>query len=86
MEFATGVLDYGTAPEIHVDGVQRTTLISPGIVRVTLYAPFHLAQRQELRTVLHLLWDRERFLAAGPIYDRARAAVAFGDSFRLAKH
>jgi hypothetical protein len=86
MEFTPGVLDYGTAPEIHVDGVQRTTLISPGIVRVTLYAPFHLAERQELRTVLHLLWDRERFLAAGAIYDQARAAVAFANGFRVAKH
>lgn len=77
MEFARGVLDYGTAPEIYVDGIQRAALISPSIVRVSFYAPFHLADRQELRTVLHLVWDRERYLAAGALYDRLRREPEF---------
>jgi hypothetical protein len=84
MEFINGVLDYGTAPEIYVHDIERVTLLSAGIVRVSLFAPYHVGQQQEMRTVIHLLWDRQRFIKAGTNYDRARAAVAFAEGFRLA--
>jgi hypothetical protein len=84
MEFINGVLDYGTAPEIYVHDIERVTLLSPGIVRVSLFAPYHVGQEQEMRTVIHLLWDRQRFIKAGESYNRARAAVSFADGFRLA--
>lgn len=84
MEFMKGVQDYGTAPEIYVDGVERVALLSPSIVRVSLFAPYNFVGKPELRTVCHLLWDRQRFLAAGAQADQARAAMAFADGFRLA--
>lgn len=84
MQFTTGVMDYGTAPEIFVDGVERVSLVSPGIVRVSLFAPYHVGAVNELRTVLHLLWDRQQFIKAGMNYDAARSAVAFADGFRMA--
>lgn len=83
MEFRSGVVDYGNAPEIFVDGVERVSLISPGIVRVSLFAPHHVGAINELRTVIHLLWDRQQFVKAGVNYDAARAAVAFADGFRV---
>lgn len=85
MEFVKGVMDYGIAPEVYVDGVERVAMPSPGIVRITLFAPFHLGDRTELRTALHLLWGRESFLATSATYERARAAVAFSEGFRIVR-
>jgi hypothetical protein len=83
MQFRNGVLDYGTAPEIYVDGVERVMVPSPGIVRVTLFTPYEAKGRVELRTALHLLWDRGRFLEMQEVYNRARAAVALANGCQM---
>lgn len=84
MEFVSGVVDYGIAPEIYVHDVERVVLISPNIVRVSLFAPFITGpQKTELRCAIHLLWDRQRFLACRKVYDRASKAVAFSENFKL---
>jgi hypothetical protein len=84
MDIEAGVIDYGNAPDIYVHGVQRVVLLSPGLVRVSLFAPYPSGSALEMRTTLHLLWDRERFLKMGPVYDQARSAVAFAGAFQLA--
>jgi hypothetical protein len=83
MEFVKGVLDYGTAPEIHVDGTERIDLVSPGIVRVTLFTPFSMNDGTELRRAVHLLWDRHRFMNMGSCYAQARAVLANEDGPRF---
>lgn len=85
MEFMEGVMDYGTAPEIYVGGIERVALLSPGIVRVSMWAPYRSGQGHELRTVLHTLWDRERFISIGQSYDQARIAMAFAEGFRIVR-
>ena len=60
MELVGSLVDFGNAPEIHVDGIARIDLISPNIVRVT-YFTRHIGPdgKVENRTALFVDWDAD---------------------------
>lgn len=72
MELVEGLVDYGVAPEIYVDGVGKIERIAEGIVRVTLFTRVD----GEKRVVCRLIWDRKTWMGLTPVVCAARAEVA----------
>jgi hypothetical protein len=62
LEFVHGIVDFGVAPEIHVDGVARVEKISAHIIRVSYYARHRTSDGRENRIVLHTDWDIETWI------------------------
>jgi hypothetical protein len=65
MELVNGVVDFGNAQEISVDGVARVTRVSPNKIRIS-YFTRHIGPngRAENRIVLHTDWDATVWLTA----------------------
>jgi hypothetical protein len=57
MEMLNAVVDFGTAPEIHVDGIARVERVSANVIRVTYFTRHKTSQGIENRIVLHTDWD-----------------------------
>jgi hypothetical protein len=58
MELVNGVVDFGNAPEMSVDGVARVSRVSPNKIRVSYFTRHVGANgRAENRLVLHTDWD-----------------------------
>jgi gamma-glutamylcysteine synthetase len=63
MELVSGVLDFGTAPEISVDAIARVTRISQYKIRTTYMAKHVVAGGAiECRVALHVDWDYSEWL------------------------
>jgi hypothetical protein len=64
MELVNGVVDFGHAPEMSVDGVARVTRVSPNKIRVSYFTRHIGPKGVENRIVLHTDWDMTVWLLA----------------------
>jgi hypothetical protein len=76
MELVDGVVDFGNAPEMSVDGVARVTRVSPNKIRVS-YFTRHIGPggRVENRIVLHTDWDVTVWLLAVALGEEIRKTL-----------
>lgn len=75
MEFVEGIVDFGIAPEIHVDGIARVEKISAHVVRVSYFARHRACDGAENRIVLHTDWDVENWVRHMDLTKEVRAEV-----------
>lgn len=62
MELVDSIVDFGTALELHVDGIARIEQISRNMVRVSYYTTHKSRDgTAEHRLVLHIDWDIDNF-------------------------
>lgn len=81
MDFVDGVVDFG-AKEINVSGVASVEPISKGQVRITYY----VLRNGERSAAVHLVWDREEWLASWRLWDQARGQIDMERDMEASRH
>lgn len=76
MEFVGNIVDFGTAPEIHVSNICRAELISPNVIRFS-YSVKHIHPNGDVehRIVCHLDWDTASLPLVSEVFAQTKTVV-----------